>query len=81
MCVCVCRAVGSSFEVVQPSGRVRLCLLVFGNVITSVTVHIVLVKLIHTTNKCWICIFFLCLKASRHCVQRHSLHCSEANGH
>ena len=34
------RAVGSNFEVVRPSGRVRLCLLVVFNVITPVTVNI-----------------------------------------
>ena len=44
------RAVGSSFEVVRPSGPVRLCLLVFVNVITPVTVNIVLVKLIQLTS-------------------------------
>ena len=44
------RAIGSSFEVVRPSGRVRLCLLVLVNVITPVTVNIVLVKLIQLTS-------------------------------
>ena len=41
------RAVGSSFEVVRPSGCVRLCLLVFFNVIKFChSQYIVLVKLI-----------------------------------
>ena len=66
------RAIGRRFGVVRPSGHVKLCLLVFVNVITPVTVNIVLVKLIYTTNKCWICIFFLCLKASRHYVPAES---------
>ena len=34
VCVCLCRAVGGTFEVIRPSGHVRLCLLVFVNVIT-----------------------------------------------
>ena len=41
------RAIGSSFEVLRPSGRVRLCLLVFFNVIKSChSQYTVLVKLI-----------------------------------
>ena len=55
------RAVGSSFEVVRPSGHVRLCVLVFFNVITSCHNQYNCFGKAYTTKltkKCWICILF-----------------------
>ena len=66
------RAVGSSFEVVRPSGCVRLCLLVFVNILSQS--NNVLVKLIHQSyaGSVFCLEIFLCLKASRHCVPAES---------
>ena len=60
---------------VRTSGRVRLCLLVFVNVITSChSQYIVLVKLIQQSyaGSVFCLEIFLCLKASKHCVPAES---------